>query len=68
MADAAAEPTTTEIDTARDQTGYTYTDPVDDPQWRRITAPSGAAPDAFPPGWGAAPTERDQVAINAGNC
>lgn len=47
---------------------YRYTDPVDDPQWPGITeATDDDVPDAFPHGWGAAPTERDQAAIDAGN-
>lgn len=47
---------------------YRYVDPVDDPAWPRITATDpDDPPDAFPRGWGAAPTERDQAAIDAGN-
>lgn len=48
--------------------GYVYTDPVDDPQFPRVTAADlDDLPDAFPDGWGEAPTERDQAAIDAGN-
>lgn len=47
---------------------YVYTDPVDDETWPRITEPvDDDMPDAFPPTWGGAPTERDQAAIDAGN-
>jgi hypothetical protein len=48
--------------------GYVYTDPVDDDAYPRITtADPDDMPDAFPENWGAAPTERDQAAIDAGN-
>lgn len=47
---------------------YVYTDPVADERWPRITEPNDDdVPDAFPEGWGSAPTERDQAAIAAGN-
>lgn len=46
---------------------YRYTDPVDDDAWPRITAADDDPPDRFPDGWGDAPTERDQAAIDAGN-
>lgn len=47
---------------------YVYTDPVDDDRWPHITeAFDDDVPDCFPPGWGDAPTERDQAAIDAGN-
>ena len=48
--------------------GYVYTDPIDDSDWSRINEPDDDdSPDCFPDSWGAAPTERDQVAIDAGN-
>lgn len=44
------------------------TDPVHDPAWPRITeASDDEAPDRFPDGWGEAPSDRDQAAIDAGN-
>lgn len=47
---------------------YVYTDPVADPDWPHITDPDDDdCPDCFPDTWGAAPTERDQAAIDAGN-
>lgn len=51
----------------QDEPEYVYSDPVDDSAWPRITAPEDEAPDAFPEDWAAAPTERDQAAIDAGN-
>lgn len=42
---------------------YRYTDPVTDPAWPQIDAAAGS--DLFPNGWGAAPTERDQAAMDA---
>lgn len=47
--------------------GYRHSDPVTDPAYPGITALDGDADDAFPPGWGSEPTERDQAAIDAGN-
>lgn len=48
--------------------GYVYTDPAADHTWPRITDPvDDDTPDAFPPTWSGAPTERDQAAIDAGN-
>ncbi|WFG44374.1 hypothetical protein [Pseudonocardia alni] len=47
---------------------YVYTDPVMDPTSPSITEPDDdALPDVFPEGWGEAPTERDQAAIDRGN-
>lgn len=47
---------------------YVYTDPTTDDAWPRIAeVTDDDTPDAFPPGWGGAPTERDQAAIDAGN-
>lgn len=48
---------------------WNQADPVADEKWPRITSVIDAVdlPDVFPGGWGAAPTERDQAAIDAGN-
>lgn len=47
---------------------YVYTDPVMDLATPNITEPhDDVVPDAFPNGWGEAPTERDQAAIDEGN-
>ena len=44
--------------------GYDYTDPVPDTAWPTITGYDAlAAPDAFPPGWGSEPTERDTAGM-----
>lgn len=51
---------------ALDETGYLYSDPVTDPDWRRIS-PHDHDLVAFPAGWGLRPTERDQAAIDAGH-
>ena len=65
MSDLPAE---SEISEAVEATGYRYTDPVADDTCPRITACDPCdTPDAFPPGWSSAPTERDQAAIDAGN-
>lgn len=66
--DAAAPVTEEELEAALRETGYRYTDPVNDPRFRRITAhdPERVV-DAFPENWGAEPTARDQAAIEAGN-
>lgn len=49
-----------------DPDAYEYTDPVKDATWPRITkAELNNPPDAFPEGWGAEPTERDQAVIDA---
>ncbi len=50
-----------------DHPDYVYTDPAMDPAEPRITEPGDTDPDAFPDGWAAGPTERDQAAIIAGN-
>jgi hypothetical protein len=55
------------VDGAVEPVGYTYTDPVGDSAFPRITEPTEDVPDAFPENWGDAPTERDQAAIDAGN-
>lgn len=47
---------------------YVYSDPTTDAAWPRIAqATDDDVPDCFPAGWGGAPTERDQAAIDAGN-
>lgn len=63
-----SEDVAAESDQALAATGYTYSDPVEDPAFPRIVeASDDDAPDRFPDSWGAEPTERDQAAIDAGN-
>ena len=59
------QPDPNEIGDADPDTGYVYTDPVADDTFPRIV--EAVDLDDFPEGWGAAPTERDQAAIDAGN-
>lgn len=70
--DGVADHAQREIDEAAAQaladTGYVYTDPIEDEAHPRIAAPvEDDVPDAFPDGWSTEPTERDQAAIDAGN-
>lgn len=69
MTTTPEQPSAAELAAALAATGYRYSDPVADPEHPRITAVDELADpvDAFPPGWGDEPTERDQAAIAAGN-
>lgn len=56
-----------EVEAALEAVEYSYTDPVDDPDYPLITDYDPEdPPDAFPDTWGQELTERDQAAIDSG--
>lgn len=56
-----------EAEAALEAVGYSYTDPVDDPDYPLIMDYDPEdPPDVFPEGWGQQLTERDQAAVDSG--